>query len=251
MIYFVDENRFTDLKSFCTIQTIYSCRIMCLVESYGLKFDFVQFWLQYDENNSITSAISKYDNAVTVQTTENSDISELTEFLEIIGFGSVLSDTAFFDNRKTTDGIIMELVNPQRKAASNAEIIVNPDSNEVYKLLTECQSERFIVPKYEDFLLDMSHKIRHDTALCVVVRNNRELVSTAMTVAQSKNTAIIGAVATVPQFRKCGFGGIAVMSLAEMLKNRKIFIMRSKDENENFYKSLGFENKGKFIISES
>lgn len=251
MIYFVDEGRFTDLKNFCTMQSIYSCRIMCLAESYGLKFDFVQFWLQYDENNSVTSAISKYDNAVTVQTSENSDIPELTKFLEIIGFGSILSDINFFSNRKVTDGIVMELVNPQRKDVSNAEVIINPDLNEIYKLLTECQSEKFIVPKYEDFLLDISHKIRHNTALCVAVRNSGKLISSAMTVAQSKNTAVIGAVATVPQFRKCGFGGIAVMSLAEMLENRKIFIMRNKDENENFYKSLGFENKEKFIISES
>lgn len=251
MIYFVDERRFADLKSFCTIQSIYSCRIMCLADSYGLKFDFVQFWLQYNESGKVISAISKYDNAVTVQKTENSNISELTEFLGIIGFTSILSDICFFDNEKATDGIIMELVNPKRKNISNTEIIVNPDLNEIYKLLTECQSEKFVVPKYEDFLLDMSHKIRHNTALCVAVRNKGDLVSTAMTVAQSDNTAIIGAVATVPKFRKYRFGGLAVLSLAEMLKNRKIFIMRDKDENGDFYKSLGFEDKGKFIISKS
>lgn len=246
MIYFVDESRFADLKNFCKMQTIYSCRIMCLADSYGLNFDFVQFWLQYDENGNIVSAISKSYGDVTVQTTEKSNIGELTEFLDVIGFCSLLSDKMLFENRNADTGIIMCLENPQKIYNSDIEVTVNPDLNSVYKLLDKNRSEKFNVPDYEDFILDMSHKIRHNTAVCTAVKTGGNIVSAAMTVAQSSNTALIGAVITDIDFRRCGFGALCVNSLVEILGKRKIFIMRDENENELFYKSLGFENNGRF-----
>ena len=246
MIYFVDNSRFADLKDFCTIQTVYSCRIMCLADSYGLGFDFVQFWLQYDENGNTVSALSKAYGAVTVQTTEKSNIRELTEFLEIIGFSSLLSDKPLLKNRIADTGIIMSLEKPQKIYNHDVEIIVNPDLNSVYKLLDNNRSEKFNVPDYEDFILDMSHKTRHNTAICTAVKIGENIVSTAMTVAQSENTALIGAVVTDFEFRRRGLGALCVNSLIELLGKRRIFIMRDKNENELFYKSLGFENSGRF-----
>lgn len=246
MIYFVDESRFADLKKFCKMQTIYSCRIMCLADSYGLNFDFVQFWLQYDENGNTVSAISKSYGDVTVQTTEKSNISELTEFLDVIGFCSLLSEKMLFENRTADTGMIMRLENPQKIYNSNIEITVNPDLNSVYKLLDKSRSETFNVPDYEDFILDMSHKIRHNTAICTAIKIGENVVSAAMTVAQSENTALIGAVVTDIDFRRRGFGALCVNSLIGILGKRKIFIMRNENENEPFYKSLGFENNGRF-----
>ena len=246
MIYFVDESRLADLKHFCKMQTIYSCRIMCLADSYGLNFDFMQFWLQYDENGNTVSAVSKAYGAVTVQTTEKSDIDELTEFIEVIGFSSLLSEKIMFKNKTFDTGVIMCLENPQKIYNSDVEIAVNPDLNSVYKLLDKNRSKKFNVPDYEDFILDMSHKIRHNMAVCTAVKVGESLVSTAMTVAQSENTALIGAVVTDFNFRRRGFGALCVNSLIDLLGKRKIFIMRDENENELFYKSLGFENNGRF-----
>lgn len=250
MIYLADEKRFEDLKKFCRMQTIYSCRIMCLADSYGLNFDFVDFWLQYDENGSIVSAISRLDGAYTVQTTDKSNIAEIKEFLEVIGFSSVLSQENIFPDKITDTGVIMSLKSLNKTCNSNEKIIVNPDLNSVYRLLKKCSSKKFTVPDYEDFILDMSHKVRHNMALCVAVQNGDDFVSAAMTVSQSESTAIIGAVATDKDFRRCGYGTLCVVSLAEMLGNRKIFIMRDRNENEKFYKSIGFENAGSFFVTE-
>lgn len=251
MIYFVEKSRLDDLKKFCQKQNIYSCRIRCLLDSYGLNFDFVQFWLQYGKDKKITSAISKVDGNITVQITENSDIPELKEFFEVTGFTSVLSERCFFDNKKTVENIIMELKNPKEKTVFGLKTVINPDLKEFYNVLLKCQNKKFIVPKYEDFLIDVSHKVRHNTALCLGLQKNNSLVSVAMTVSQSKNTAIIGAVATDSNFRRLGYGGYTVIKLAELMGKRKIFIMRDKHENESFYKSLGFENVGNFIVSET
>lgn len=241
MILFADQPKICDLRKLICENNIYACKIACLFESYGLKYDFAEFWVQY-ENNMPVTAISKFYGDMTVFATDKTDYDELKEFLLITGFSSVLSEREIFP--ESYSGIVME------KFSANQDITVDvaSDLNEVYRLLKSCESDTFEVPCYEDFILDMSHKIRHGTALCVGVHENGKLVSTAMTVAQSKNCGIIGAVATDKNYRHSGYGGICVNALCSLLNDRKIFIMRNEFENEHFYISLGFKNKGKFYI---
>ena len=241
MIYYIDNTRLSDLQTLICEKNIYACKISCLLESYGLKYDFAEFWVQYVNNEPVT-AISKFYGDMTVYATAQTDFDELKEFLIITGFSSVICEKEIFSD--SYSGIVMEKISEN----TNAKAEVNPDLNEVYSLLESCKSDTFEVPEYEDFILDMSHKIRHETALCVGVREGEKLIATAMTVAQSKTCAVIGAVATDRNYRKSGYGSKCVNALCHLLNGRKIFIMRDERENEDFYKSMGFENKGKFYI---
>ncbi len=241
MIYYIDNTRLSDLRTLICEKNIYACKIACLLESYGLKYDFAEFWVQYVCEKPVT-AVSKFYGDMTVYATAQTDFDELKEFLEITGFSSVLCEREIFPD--SYSGIIMEKV----FESENPKAEINPDLNEVYRLLESCKSDNFEVPSYEDFILDMSHKIRHETAVCVGIREGEKLVATAMTVAQSETCAIIGAVATDKNYRKLGYGKKCVQALCRLLNGRKIFIMRDESENECFYKSMGFENKGKFYI---
>ena len=241
MICYVDVEEVNDLRKIIYVKNIYACKIACLLESYGLQYDFAEFWIQY-ENDMPVTAISKFYGDMTVYATDKTDFDELKEFFMITGFSSVLCEKEIFPD--SYSGIVME------KISENADVKaeVNPNLSEVYRLLESCKSDNFEVPSYKDFILDMSHKIRHNTALCVGVREGEKLIATAMTVAQSKTCAIIGAVATDKDYRKLGYGKKCVNALCHLLNGRKIFIMRDESENEDFYKSMGFENKGKFYI---
>ena len=241
MIYYIDNTRLSDLQMLIHEKNIYACKIACLLENYGLKYDFAEFWAQYVCEKPVT-AISKFYGDMTVYATDKTDFDELKEFFMITGFSSVLCEKEIFPD--SYSGIVME------KISENADVKaeVNPNLSEVYRLLESCKSDNFEVPSYKDFILDMSHKIRHETALCVGVREGEKLVATAMTVAQSETCAIIGAVATDKNYRKWGYGSQCVKALCHLLNGRKIFIMRDESENECFYKSMGFENKGKFYI---
>ena len=241
MIYYVDNTRLSDLQTFIYEKNIYACKIACLLESYGLQYDFAEFWVQY-ENDMPVTAVSKFYGDMTVYATVQTDFDELKEFLLITGFTSVLCEREIF--KGSYSGIIMEKIS----ANQDFKAEINPNLNEVYRLLQSCKSDNFEVPCYEDFILDMSHKIRHETALCMGIRENEKLIATAMTVAQSETCAIIGAVATDKNYRYSGYGSQCVKALCHFLNGRKIFIMRDERENENFYKSMGFENKGKFYI---
>ncbi len=241
MIFYIDSGKIEDLLKLVCAENIYTCKIACLLESYGLQYDFAEFWIQY-ENDMPVTAISKFYGDMTVYATAQTDFDELKEFLEMTGFTSVLCEKEIF--KDSYSGIIME------KISANTDVTaeINPDLNEVYRLLESCKSDKFEVPGCEDFILDMSHKIRHNTALCVGIREGEKLIATAMTVAQSKTCAIIGAVATDKNYRHSGYGSQCVNALCHLLNGRKIFIMRDESENECFYKSMGFENKGKFYI---
>ncbi len=241
MIFCVTPARVTDLRTLANEKNLYACKIACLFDSYGLSYPFARFWLQYDGTEPVT-AIAAYYGDYTVQATAKTDVAELTEFLQMTGFSSVLSEREIFSD--SYSGIVMEKAPPHQNVKAES----NPDWKEVYRLLQSCQSDTFEVPAYEDFLLDMSHKIRHGTALCVGVHEKDKLAATAMTIAQSKHCAVIGAVATKPAFRHSGYGGQCVKALCSLLHDRSIFIMRDEGENEHFYQSLGFENKGKFYI---
>ena len=241
MIYYIDKSRINDLQTLIYKKNIYACKIACLLESYGLKYDFAEFWVQY-ENDIPVTAISKFYGDMTVCATEKTDFDELKEFLLITGFSSVISEKEIFSD--SYKGIVMEKISENQNITAE----INPDLNEVYRLLQSCKSDTFEVPCYEDFILDMSHKIRHKMALCVGVREGEKLIATAMTVAQSETCAVIGAVATDRDYRKSGYGKKCVQALCRLLNGRKIFIMRDESENECFYKSMGFENKGKFYI---
>ncbi len=241
MIYYVDNTRLSDLQTFIYEKNIYACKIACLLESYGLQYDFAEFWVQY-ENDMPVTAVSKFYGDMTVYATAQTNFDELKEFLMITGFSGILCEREIFPD--SYSGIVMEKIS----ANQDFKAEVNPNLNEVYRLLQSCKSDTFEVPYYEDFILDMSHKIRHETALCMGIREGEKLIATAMTVAQSETCAIIGAVATDKNYRYSGYGSQCVNALCHLLSDRKIFIMRDELENENFYKSMGFENKGKFYI---
>lgn len=252
MIKYVDMSHDDDLKSVCRYHNTYSCRIMCLFDSYGLNFDGVQFWVQYNDELPV-SAISKYNTDITVMLTEKSDIAELSEFLKVVGFSSVLSDKVIFDDQPYSTGVVMAL---SQNTANSAESEISgdlrmtdhPNLKEVYRLLSDCRDSDFIVPSYEDFMLDTSHKLRHGTAKCTSVFLKEKCIAYAMTVAQSDTCAVIGAVAVQKEYRRRGIGSICAKALCGQLKDREIFIMRDKSRNEEFYRSLGFENIGEFVI---
>ena len=146
MIYYIDNTRLSDLRTLICEKNIYACKIACLLESYGLKYDFAEFWVQYVCEKPVT-AVSKFYGDMTVYATAQTDFDELKEFLEITGFSSVLCEREIFPD--SYSGIIMEKV----FESENPKAEINPDLNEVYRLLESCKSDNFEVPSYEDFRL--------------------------------------------------------------------------------------------------
>ncbi len=132
MIYYIDNTRLSDLQMLIHEKNIYACKIACLLENYGLKYDFAEFWVQYVCEKPVT-AISKFYGDIVVYATAQTDFDELKEFLEMTGFSSVLCEREIFPD--SYSGIVME------KISENADVKaeVNPNLSEVYRLLESCK----------------------------------------------------------------------------------------------------------------
>ncbi len=253
MIRYADSSMCYRLSEFTSCSDIYACRIACLLESYGTGYNFLNFYIQTDISGAVTSAISEYGSDMTAFITDRSDTDELAEFLYARGFSSLLCSKRLFPEFPFEQGIIMKLADRKEpsslKSLTNADITSFPSLEKVWQLLKSCEGKGFSVPCYEDFLLDMSHKLRHNTALCKAAVIDNRIIGTAMTVAMSESCAVIGAVAADKGFRRMGIGSYCMKALCDELTGRDIYIMRSIGENETFYSSLGFENTGSFYIS--
>lgn len=251
MIRLVDEKSLGDLQTFCLQKEIDACRIACLLESYGLGYDFVRFWLQYDLAEKPTAAIVNYEGSVTAALTDDCNRQELREFLRVIGW-STLSSRAELLPGQEKPGILMRLTTPAAAPDLPAETVVSdhPSLRDVYELLNSCRDE-LSVPPYESFLLDLSHKLRHGTARCCTLEYHKQTVACAMTVALSPTCAVIGAVAVDKNYRRRGFGRCCVQTLCSRLGERTVLLLREPHKNRAFYEALGFRNDEMPITKES
>ena len=227
------------LTELCSGGGICACRTLCLMESYGGYSGLIELWLQYDDSGNVCSSVIKYAGDMTVVLSVRSDKAELRDFLQAAGAGSAVSEDEIFPD--SGYGIIMRRKKSNFCSDDAAVSDLSADPKDAYSVMESCRGRGFDVPAYEDFLLDLSHRLRHGTARCCLIYENGDPAAFAMTSALSSTQAVIGSVCTAPQYRRQGFGSRCVDLLCSVLGGREIFIVRSPGENEEFYRSLGFE----------
>lgn len=239
MIKLADENTLPVLRRFLQKSEVFACRVSCLLESFGLGFDFARFYLQLDDSGAAVSAIMKYYADVTVVLTDKSRLSEIEEFLAFLGGAELFSRPPLC--RPEDIGIVMKRREERRISAGNNEgVSLLPSLKDVWRLLDSCREDGLDVPAYEDFLPDMSHRLRHGTALCAGIYSQNELLACGMTVAQSEKCAVIGGVAVRRENRRQGLGKACIEALCSRLGKRDVYIIRQQDRNREFYEALGF-----------
>ena len=96
---------------------------------------------------------------------------------------------------------------------------------------------------FESWYVDISHRIRHGAAKAVTLNINGEIISSGIFSSIYNNDAILTAVSTQSEFRRMGYASALVSAMVCDIKG-KVYLMRDKNKNEEFYKKLGFENIG-------
>ncbi len=216
---------------------IYSIRIKSLLSAYGTKYDFAVFYYQIDNDNKITSILSRLDNDWTLSHLDIFDEAELCDFFRAVGYSTILSDESFHFDSPYDEGIVMSAFKKAERHIQYAEIDFYP------KLMDIFNFEDYDSIDFESWYVDLSHRIRHGCAKAVSLNIGGEIVSSAVFSSIYNNDAILSSVRTSPEFRKMGYGGALV---SEMLfdVSGTVYLMREKDKNESFYSNLGFENSG-------
>lgn len=239
-----------EFKNFCKRDS-FGTRIYSHFMCYGYEFDFAEFWVQVDETMNVTSVLCKIDGDVVVSLSENSDFDEITAFLNFQEKSSVTFDEKYADVIKTnlsisSVGDVLLYKSNDNKITSYE--LVSPEIKDYHNLLLTCRSSDFFVPNYMNFLADVSR--RKQRQLCYIhgIVDEGKLVSCAMTVSYTDFSTIIGAVATHPEYRRHGYAGYIVKSLAERSQKRgSVYIYTTVKRNTDFYKTLGFVVTGRWI----
>ena len=115
-------------------------------------------------------------------------------------------------------------------------------------MLQSCASDIFIVPEYMSFLSDVTHRLNLGKCTILAVDIDGRLASSVMTVSETEKAAIIGAVATHPDFRRRGLSRELVRTLASRIRaqGREAFVFSASEANTRFYVNSGFETAAGF-----
>ena len=227
----------------------FACRIISLYNSYSPDLVFVDYWMIADENSGkCTGAVARSGTNFILFITDDCDLDELSSFMRVAGASSVLCSGRYkldlFGSKSTTGAILVR--NKPFEIIDESLNIIEPDIKDVYDLIVRCADENFKPPVFEDFYVDVNHKLRHNTMRMYGIKENDTLVAVAMTVAESGNGAVLGAVSCDPEYRKQGYGSNIVKYISNRLinENKTVYLPRAKNANVSFYNTLGFKETG-------
>lgn len=223
----------------------FGCRIKSLYKTYSYTLPFVDFWVELVDDKCV-SLIARLESVFILRLTEASDIEEISAFLRVSGASSIICDGKYQleVNLNRNDGPI--LVRKTPFVLAEKFNIITPSVKDVYFVIDKCRSDNFSVPSYEDFALDVTHKLNSKTIRMYGISNGIILQSCIMTLAESDDCAVLGALATLPNFRTSGFGSYLIKYITNKLisENKAVYLHRAKNENIDFYKKSGFEEYG-------
>ena len=151
--------------------------------------------------------------------------------------GAALMSTGLWQGRV---GVTMNYVGERPLCIDNA-VCITPYLPAVYALL----KEHFpgIAP-FDFWYPDASHRVRHGHSHISVVLEGEQVVSTAMTVAECDTAAVLGQVATHPDFRRCGLAGTCIKSTIFQCKDKTLYILPINENAQKLYEKLGFVADG-------
>ena len=225
----------------------FACRIVSLYNSYHPDLAFVDYWMTTDEHGVCNGAIARNGSNFILFLTPESDLKEISSFMRVAGATGILCSGEYaldFTSQQAT-GVIMKRNEPIPIEETDYEVC-EPDIQSAYDLICKCADENFEPPAFDDFYVDVNHKLRHNAMRLYGMKHEGRLAAVAMTVAESDDGAVLGAVACDPDFRRMSFGSMIVKYITNRIvaENKTVFLHRAKNANAAFYNNLGFADCG-------
>lgn len=223
----------------------YSTRIKSLYCAYFKYPMLCDFWYQINDENIITSTISKYSGQIVAYITDNSDLSELSNFIKAVSGATLLCDSEYTLSIKCdkTTGSVMKC-DALKDYNCTKPVTNNVNLKEYYNLLEKSMDD---VPDFDSFYTDLNHKIRHNVNKVWGIID-RKLISACTAIAIDNTTAVLGGVAALQAYRGMGYGSnLVYCAVKDMLSDNKcVYIYREKHKNKEFYSKLGFTDIGQW-----
>lgn len=231
MIRFVDSE--TGERQFYRLcrGTAFGCKLAAAAVAYGFDRPFARFWV--DEG----AAYCQLDSALAVAGFPG-EPEEAAAFVSMLGPKEIFGPADFLAalglTVKTSGPVLGKTV-----SGAEPEISETADIQEIYGLLRQLR----MAGDWESFYLDLSHRLRHGTALAAACHAGGQLAGCGVALV-TKEAALLSALAVREEFRRQGIGSQVVARLEAQIPQKKLYLFRETGKNQAFYRNLGFQEEG-------
>ena len=210
-------------------------RIGTLMNCYGEQ-PFLRFYTDLSGG-----VMSVYDGNAVLWLPDSADSEEWSSFIQMCPDCRTLRTTAAIGSRLSEEWGIPAAYGLTLRASSSPSDTATADDfshpEAVYQLLCSCFST---LPAFDSWYVDVSHRLRHGYSMAAVKFDGDLPVSFAMTVAQSEKEALIGSVATHPDYRRRGLATACIAALINRAPNKAYYIEPKTPQAQKLYESIGF-----------
>lgn len=247
MIRLLSETEIPLLEQFCE-GSPFGCKIAGLQKAYGLSLPFARFWIQTNESEQVTAAVSSLDGAAVLHWVDTADADELKEFLLACGCRTLLCEEraalALYGGCEQSGEIL--LLRPSRMSEEEHQLALLDEVpvRDVFSLLCDCGEQK--PEQFEPFYLDVSHRFRHEALLTQGVISQERLIACALAGSITETDAVLTAVAVHPEKRRMGVGSSMVKRLLYRLSPKSVYVLCENERAIRFYQSLSFVPAGRW-----
>ncbi len=242
-----------EIECFCSASCLGVKAIGPLL-SYGTAYPFATAWIQKNEAGYLTAFCSKFYGTVTAYLAEaasTADKEELLSFLQMIGYQTLISSPEVTGTNET--GCLMKLEKGKdctaKESAEVVSFLENENLAEFYALLQK-NNPGYLGLDYEAWLVDFSHRIRHQTARSVVLMANQSACATAAALVITEPAVFLGAISTNLDCRGKHYASSNIRHLCNAYADKTIYLM-CKPEKQRFYEKLGMIRVGTYATKEN
>ncbi len=211
-------------------------RIAAQIDAYGLSQPF--FLVYKGEGGSVLSVL---DGAATLLAGD--DVEEAFCFLQMSPqITSLRADSKTAIAFATARGLDVRTGNVLKAPTGMSAV---GEANEVapsdyYPLAKRVFGES--MPPFDGWYVDVSHRLRREKCRLVGVWDNGVLASGGMTVAETEEAWLLGAICTDESYRRRGYAAACVTALASIgqARGKAIYIAAKNPGAQRLYESLGF-----------
>ena len=240
--YLSDDAKYKEIAVKLNGKDVFFTRINVLYKAYGLDCNFLDIWYQSIDEKYV-SLISRLDNQFILFLTENSDIKEIYEFLNLLGFSHLLFNEKYsidFHCARCDTGLIMK-----RECLVNSKDIgctftTNNEYKEVFNFFNSCNSSVVKISDYGYFVTDLHSKVRVNCSKIYSLKEDDKIVSCAI-ITGDEYSEIISPIATLPQYRNKDYA----KGLLNNVREDNLYLF-CEDNLQDCYTKMGFNIIGKW-----
>lgn len=237
--------RSTDECIDITTANPFNIRIKALHNAYH-GTEICRFYIDTDTS----CRMAQFGRVMIIASVNPPDEKLLFDFCQMAGVKIIICDgeLSFSHGAKTEGYILMHNGVNSASSRKNIKTVFSENLRDIFPLIKDNMNGLLSDDNFDEFYVDLSHRIRHGCGASVIVYNEQDIpVSCAVAPFMCDDGAVISAVCTNKDCRNMGYASHAIYSLIDKLRFfdiENIYLQINDNSLLDFYYPLGFTASG-------